>query len=279
MSTTFADTPVESVKQYWDARPCNLRHSTAAVGSRQYFDEVEARKHLVEPHIPGFAEFEKWKGKKVLEIGCGMGTATICFARAGAQVTAVDLSSKSIELAKERVKIFGLADRVTFYNADAENLSSVVPPGHYDLVYSFGVIHHTPHPERVMAEVRRHFVKPGTTLKLMVYNRYSWKVLAILLTYGRGQFWKADQWIARHSEAQTGCPITYSYGKKSLSNLIGEGFEVEDMFVDHIFPYRIKDYVKYQYVKEWYFRWMPDSWFRALERKLGWHLCATAIAR
>ena len=279
MSTTFADTPVESVKQYWDARPCNLRHSTAAVGSRQYFDEVEARKHLVEPHIPGFAEFEKWKGKKVLEIGCGMGTATICFARAGAQVTAVDLSSKSLELAQERVKIFGLSDRVTFYNADAENLSAVVPPGHYDLIYSFGVIHHTPHPERVMEQVRLHFVKPGTTLKLMVYNRYSWKVLAILLGYGRGQFWKADLLIARHSEAQTGCPITYSYGPKSLERLIGPGFEVQDMFVDHIFPYRIKDYVKYQYVKEWYFRWMPNSWFRALERRLGWHLCATATAR
>lgn len=279
MSTTFADTPVESVKQYWDARPCNLRHSTATVGSRQYFEEVEARKHFVEPHIPDFAEYAKWKGKKVLEIGCGMGTATICFARAGAQVTAVDLSSKSLELAKQRVEVFGLADRVTFYNADAEQLSSVVPPGHYDLIYSFGVIHHTPHPERVMEQIHRHFVKPGTTLKLMVYNRYSWKVLGILLTYGRGQFWKADEMIARHSEAQTGCPITYSYGPKTLGELIGSGFQVEDMFVDHIFPYQVKDYVKYQYIKEWYWRWMPNALFRTIERRLGWHLCVTATAR
>jgi 2-polyprenyl-3-methyl-5-hydroxy-6-metoxy-1,4-benzoquinol methylase len=279
MKTSFADTPVEAVKQYWDTRPCNLRHSTAAVGSRQYFDEVEARKHFVEPHIPDFAEFAKWEGKKVLEIGCGIGTATICFARAGAQVTAVDLSKKSIELAKQRVEVFGLADRVTLYNADAEHLSSVIPPGHYDLIYSFGVIHHTPHPERVIDQIQRHFVKPGTTLKLMVYNRHSWKVLGILMTYGRGKFWKADELIARYSEAQTGCPVTYSYDSKNFRELIGPGFQVRDMFIDHIFPYQVEKYVKYQYIKEWYWRWMPNFLFRAVERRLGWHLCVTAIAR
>jgi 2-polyprenyl-3-methyl-5-hydroxy-6-metoxy-1,4-benzoquinol methylase len=279
MKTSFADTSVEAVKQYWDTRPCNLRHSTAAVGSRQYFDEVEARKHFVEPHIPDFAEFTKWEGKKVLEIGCGIGTATICFARAGAQVTAVDLSQKSIALAKQRVEVFGLADRVTLYNADAEHLSSVIPPGHYDLIYSFGVIHHTPHPERVIDQIQRHFVKPGTTLKLMVYNRYSWKVLGILMTYGRGKFWKADELIARYSEAQTGCPITYSYDSKTFRELIGPGFQVRDMFIDHIFPYQVEKYVKYQYIKEWYWRWMPNFLFRAVERRLGWHLCVTAIVR
>jgi len=69
------------------------------VGTKQYFDEVEARKYFVEYHIPGFAKFARWRGKKVLEIGCGIGTDTINFARAGAQVTTVDLSGKSMELA------------------------------------------------------------------------------------------------------------------------------------------------------------------------------------
>ena len=71
---TFSETPIDRVRDYWNARPCNLRHSPATVGTRQYFDEVEARKYFVEPHIPGFAQFQRWSGKRVLEIGCGLGT-------------------------------------------------------------------------------------------------------------------------------------------------------------------------------------------------------------
>jgi hypothetical protein len=101
-------------------------------------------------------------------------------------------------------------------------------------------------------------------------------VFWILATYGRCQFWKLDELIARYSEAQTGCPITYSYGRTDLRRLLGSGFKANDMFVDHIFPYRIQDYVQYRYVKEWYFRYLPPALFRRLEQTFGWHLCATA---
>src|SRR5215218_5297397 len=107
------DKTVSDVQRYWDARPCNIRHSTKPVGSREYFDQVEARKYLVEPHIPGFAQHARWAGKRVLEIGCGLGTDTINFARAGASITAVDLSSKSLELAQQRARVFGVEDRIT----------------------------------------------------------------------------------------------------------------------------------------------------------------------
>ena len=90
------------------------------VGTRDYFEEVEARKYFVESHIPAFADFERWRGKKVLEIGCGIGTDTINFARHGALVTAVDLTEKSLEVARQRAKVFGLEDRIRFYHANAE---------------------------------------------------------------------------------------------------------------------------------------------------------------
>jgi SAM-dependent methyltransferase len=276
-TTGFAETSIDAVREYWNRRPCNLRHSTAPVGSRTYFDEVEARKYFVEPHIPGFAQHQRWAGKRVLEIGCGLGTDTMNFARAGARVTAVDLSTASLELARRRAQVFGLDDRIQFIEADAERLSDFVEPAPYDLVYSFGVIHHSPRPERVLDEIRRHFTSPQTTLKLMVYYRWSWKVLAILFREAHGAFWRLGEAVARNSEAQTGCPVTYTYTRRSLRALLDEhGFTAEDLFVDHIFPYRIADYVQYRYVKAFPFRYLPPGAMHALERTLGWHLCVTA---
>jgi 2-polyprenyl-3-methyl-5-hydroxy-6-metoxy-1,4-benzoquinol methylase len=273
---SFQDTPITKVSEYWNSRPCNIRHSTKPVGTREYYDEVEARKYFVEPHIPRFAEFDRWKGKKVLEIGCGIGTDTINFARAGAQVTAIDLTEQSLEVARQRAKVFGLEDRIRFLQANAERLSETVPVERYDLVYSFGVIHHTPDPSRVLDEIRK-YVTAESTVKVMVYNRWSWKVLWILLAYGKGRIWKLDRLIADYSEAQTGCPVTYSYsrseGRQWFEN---HGFHVTDIMVDHIFPYEIAEYVQYRYKVVWYFRWMPKRVFRALERALGWHLCLTA---
>lgn len=278
MSTpdAFSGVPVDRVREYWNRRPCNIRHSPAPVGTREYFDQVEARKYLVEPHIPGFAEFPRWEGKRVLEIGCGIGTDTINFARHGAEVTAVDLSRESLALARKRAEVFGLEDRIRFFEANAEELSEVVPSGTFDLIYSFGVIHHTPHPDRVLAQLHR-YCGPNTELRIMVYNRRSWKVFWIIAGEECCRFWEADRWIARHSEAETGCPVTYSYTPESGRRwLEAAGFSVTRVAADHIFPYRVPDYVQYRYVKEWYFRWMPAPLFRSLERALGWHLLLTA---
>ena len=105
----FADKSIADVQRYWDARPCNIRHSPKPVGSKEYFDEVEARKYFVEPHIPAFAEFERWRGKRVLEVGCGIGTDSINFARAGADLTAVELSGESLRIAAQRAEVMGVA--------------------------------------------------------------------------------------------------------------------------------------------------------------------------
>lgn len=272
----FEHVPIGTVADYWNARPCNIRHSARPVGTREYFDEVEARKYFVEPHILRLAEFPRWRGRRVLDVGCGIGTATISFARHGARVTAVDLSEESVALARRRAEVCGLDRQIDFYVANAEELSRSIPIANYDLIYSFGVVHHTPHPERAIAEMRR-YAGPGSTLKLMVYHRRSWKSLSVLLGYGRGRFWRFPELIARYSEAQTGCPVTYTYLPGEIRDLLGRfGFRVTDSWVDHIFPYRVSDYVQYRYIKTWYFRAMPPAVFRWMERRWGWHLCVTA---
>jgi len=270
--TDFSKIEIETVRKYWNSRPCNIRHSPRAIGSKEYFNDVEERKYFVESHISGFAEFSKWKGKKVLEIGCGIGTDTINFARAGAHVTAIEYSEKSLKIAKQRADVYNLS--IKFYHADAEKLSKTVPIEKYDLVYSFGVIHHTPRPENVIFEVKKYMDK-NSIFKIMVYNRNSYKTWWIILKYGKGQFWKKDQLIAKYSEAQTGSPVTYSYTKKTIYNFL-KGFDIDYMFYDHIFPYSIPEYKKYEYKKVWFFRIVPKRIFRWMEKTFGWHLCVTA---
>lgn len=273
--TTEAPNVIDQVRAYWNRRPCNIRHSKSAVGSREYFDEVEARKYFVEPHIPAFAQFARWRGKKVLEIGCGIGTDSINFAKAGAEVTVVDLSDESLELCKKRFDVYGL--KAKFYLGDAESLGSFVPVEKYDLIYSFGVIHHTPHPDRVMEQLKQ-YCKPDTELRLMLYTKWSWKVLWIILKYGKGAFWKSDQLVAAYSEAQEGSPVTYYYSFRGVRYLMRD-YDVVDIRKDHIFPYKIDKYVNYEYEWLWYFRWLPTPWFSWLERRLGWHTLITARPR
>lgn len=272
----FEAVSVQRVAEFWDRRPCNSRHSSKTAGTRQYFDDVQARRYFVEPHIREFADFGRWDGRRVLEIGCGIGTDTVNFARCGARVTAVDVSDRSLQLAKRQAEVYGVADRITFCVGNAEELTSIVPVEPYDLIYSFGVIHHTPHPHQVIEQLRR-YAHAGTVIKVMLYHRRSWKVLQIML----GQGWKGladpQQVVARHSEAQTGCPITYTYTPAEARRLL-QGFRVTDLRVAHIFPYRVRDYVNHRYVKVWYFRMIPGRLFRWAERRVGWHLCVTAEA-
>ena len=271
----FIKVPIERVKDFWDRHPCNLHHSPKPVGTKEYFADVEERKYYVEPHILRFADFKRWRGKKVLEIGCGIGTDTINFARDGARVTAVELSERSLEIAKQRAEVYGLDKCIKFYCGNAEELTAFVPVEAYDLIYSFGVIHHTPHPGRVVAQIR-HYASSSSIVKIMVYHRYAWKVLWILLTYSKGRFWQLDELVARYSEAQTGCPVTYTFTPGQMRKILAcHGFGVREMWIDHIFPYRILDYMQYRYVKDWYFRYMPIVLFRWLERNFGWHLCIT----
>lgn len=271
-SVPSSETLLGAVKAYWNRRPCNIRHSAAPIGTREYFDQVEARKYFVEPHIPAFAQFERWKGKRVLEIGCGIGTAAVGFARAGANVTAVDLSEESLALCQRRLDVYGLQARL--YCANAEELIQAVPPEPYDLIYSFGAIHHTPHPDRVIENLQ-HYCGPHTELRIMLYAKWSWKVLWMVPTYGHGAFWRMRELVASYSEAQIGSPVTYVYSKAEARALL-RGFDIVQIRQDHIFPYRIDRYVKYEYQKVWYFRLLPGWVFRRLEALLGWHMLIVA---
>ena len=252
----------EDVKKYWDSRPCNVRHSLAPIGTKEYFDQVEAKKFFVEPHILTFTNFPQWRNKKVLEIGCGIGTAAIMFARNGAYYTGIDISPESIKLAEKRFDVYGV--KGNFYTGDAEKLLDIIPYDQFDLIYSFGVLHHTNRPEKVLDQIAS-FMKKDTILKIMLYARNSYK--NYLIEAGLEQ-----------PEAQAGCPIAETYSKDEVFDLLKD-FDIMDIHQDHIFPYEIESYKNGIYKKLPWFESMPDDIFKVLEEKLGWHTLVTARLR
>jgi SAM-dependent methyltransferase len=167
--------PVENdVRAYWEAAPCGAKLSAAPAGSAAFFTETERERYRLEPFVSDFAEFGRWRGKHVLEIGVGTGVDCTQFARAGAHVSGVDLTETGASLTRERLAAEGLSgdiraesgERLPFHDAS------------FDLVYSWGVIHHAENPERVIAEARR-VLRPGGEVRAMIYNRRSWFAYAV----------------------------------------------------------------------------------------------------
>ena len=249
---------IDDVKKYWNNRPCNVRHSQEEIGTKKYFDEVEKKRYISEPHIPIFADFKSYQGKKVLEVGCGMATEGINFAKQGAKYTGTDLSEESLKLAKKRFEVYNKDGK--FYVGNSEKLTSFVPIETYDLIYSFGVIHHSPQPKKIISEIKKYMNK-DSTLKIMLYASESWKNYMIKAGY--------DQ-----PEAQYGCPIAYTYTKDEARKLL-DGFDVV-IEQNHRNPYQIEPYKRGEFVKQPWFESMPEEIFEVLKKNLGWHLLITA---
>ena len=163
----------ERVRAFWQEHPCGTKFANAPEGSRHFFELVEQHRYQKEWHIPDAADFQSSGGLRVLEIGCGLGTDGAQFAQAGADYTGVDLTEVAVELARKRFELFGLHGN--FRTADAEQLD--FPSESFDLVYSHGVLHHTPDINSAVREIHR-VLRPGGKAKVMLYHRnsYNYKI-------------------------------------------------------------------------------------------------------
>jgi len=159
----------EKVRAFWQANPCGQKFANEPIGSKRFFELVEAHRYEKEWHIPLSADFASAAGLKVLEIGCGVGTDGVQFARAGAAYTGVDLTEAAVELTRRNFEMRGLTG--SFRTADAENLDFT--DGQFDLVYSHGVLHHTPDTQRAIDEILR-VLRPGGKAIVMLYHRNSY---------------------------------------------------------------------------------------------------------
>jgi len=182
----------ERVRAFWQAHPCGTKFSDAEIGTREFFERVEAHRYAKEWHIPAAANFAAARGLRVLEIGCGLGTDGAQFALAGADYTGIDLTNASIELARKRFELAGL--RGEFGIADAEQLD--FPDNAFDLVYSHGVLHHTPDTARAVREIHR-VLKPGGRAIVMLYHRgsYNYRIGIRILRRSGARLLKSESGI------------------------------------------------------------------------------------
>jgi ubiquinone/menaquinone biosynthesis C-methylase UbiE len=183
----------ERVRAFWQANPCGVKFADAEPGTRRFYQLVEAHRYATEWHIPSAADFAGTRGLKVLEIGCGLGTDGAQFAKAGADYTGVDLTGAAVELSRKHFELFNLPGN--FETADAEKLDFADES--FDLVYSHGVLHHTPDTAKAIREIHR-VLRPGGRAIVMLYHRnsYNYRVNISLLRRAGAQLLKWDKGVS-----------------------------------------------------------------------------------
>lgn len=166
----------EAVRDFWNRNVCHVSFiKTPEVGSRAFLEEAEALRYRYHYHLlPLFDQLaQQYPGGQLLEVGCSMGTDLLQLARRGFHVTGIDLAEAGIELAKQRFALYGFVADLRV--GDAENLA--FEDGMFDVVYSFGVLHHTPDTEQAVREIWRVLRGEGTAV-VMLYHRYSLNYVA-----------------------------------------------------------------------------------------------------
>lgn len=163
----------QQLHDFWNKASCGEELLLQGQDADAYERQRQARYDL-EPYIPAFAEFPRWAGSRVLEIGVGLGADHQSFATAGAQLHGIDLTQRAVEHTRARLQKLGFSSALQV--ADAEALP--YPDEHFDLVYSWGVLHHSPDTQRALNEVWR-VLRPGATAKLMIYH--TWSVVGFML--------------------------------------------------------------------------------------------------
>jgi ubiquinone/menaquinone biosynthesis C-methylase UbiE len=245
-------TTVETVRAFWQSHVNNEYYTDAARASQPYFDEIEAQRYQTHYHLPELYDSLHGDGSKLLEIGCGIGVDSIQLARRGFEVTAVDLTENALQIAEVHAETRGVA--IDFRLGNAEGLE--FPDETFDVVYSFGVLHHTPDIKRSVAEVHR-VLRQGGTAYIMLYHRYSLvnlvhRLLRIPYESPRN----------RHDH----CPVVYTVSRREVRRLFHE-FSSVSVHAAYPFTFGFGPLATR----------LPLPARRGLGRLVGWHLMIDAV--
>lgn len=241
----------DEVCDFWNADPCGTRY----LGGKEDFEAHARARYALEPYILEFAQFQRARGLRVLEIGVGMGADYLEWLKAGAITTGVDLSAASIERARQRCQQAGYPPDL--HVADAEQLP--FPDNSFDVVYSYGVMHHSPNTEQCVREGWR-VLKPGGQARIMLYHHPSITGAMLWLRYGILQGKSLRQSVFDHLES----PGTKTYSRTEALTMFGAFTKVQTRLV-----FSPGDLLLHQ----------PSARFQSVFYKLVWRLFPRTLVR
>lgn len=260
----------QRARDQWSQDPCGAAYGKdLEFGSREFFDSVEKQRYEdYAPWMPRVMGFDQFAGKRLLEVGCGMGTDLLQFARGGAICTGADLTPRSIEISRRHFEVYGASG--TFLITDGERLP--FPDESFDVVYSNGVLHHTPDTAGAIREIHR-VLRPGGIAKVMLYYRHSlnyWGEMILHRGILRGELLRGrspeqimSRWV-EYSEKE-GRPLVKVYSRPAARELFRD-FKRVDFEIDQLTRaefYRLSSVI-------------PERFFRFLTKHFGWNLIITA---
>jgi SAM-dependent methyltransferase len=249
---TPADQPsVDTVRDFWEAHVNNEYYTDEERASDSYFADIEARRYRTHYHLRELLDLLDGRGRRLLEVGCGMGVDSVQLAQRGFDVTAVDLTENGLRVARDYAARRGV--EIDFRLGNAEDLD--FPDESFDVVYSFGVLHHTPDIERSVREVHR-VLRPGGTAYVMLYHRDS----VVNLTH---KVLRLPYESPRNRDDH--CPVVYTFSRRQARQLFAP-FRAVSLHTDYPFTYGFGPLCTRAPV------WAN----RALGRAIGWHLMIEA---
>lgn len=197
----------ENITNYWEVQPPYKVDGEVKPGSIEFYNSIRKNRYEIIDYMHDYFDFTKYNGKSVLEIGCGSGIDLCEFASNGARVTGIDITEVAVSLAKSNLELNGYEGQVLKYDGQKLNFDD----DSFDLVYSCGVLHHTPFMEDLLVEAHR-VLKPGGRLMMMLYNKnsllYYYSILYLRKYKENLTHLGREEVLSTYSEFRTGCPHT-----------------------------------------------------------------------
>jgi ubiquinone/menaquinone biosynthesis C-methylase UbiE len=279
----------EEVRKFWNKTPCGSDTSALSSNTQEYYYEIETKRYQYQYHIPSILGWVDWNEKQVLEVGSGVGTDARQIINKGGVYTGINIDAGSVASTSKALEAFGLQGNISQVNA----VDMSFDDNTFDIVYSFGVLHHIPEVDDAIREISR-VLKPGGELLIMLYNRnsinykleirllrklalrilslpgiitlFGWlgfpkeklqKHAEIYRTYGK---LNDQEWLSRNTDGPDN-PYSEVYDEHEASDLLHGRFTI------------LKNEVYYFESRHWgiFGSLLPRSLVDYLGRRWGWH--------